>query len=142
MKSRINLANLNYMIKQNQIFRCSICNNVVEVIYAGGGNLVCCNQPMEIVRPIDIGDEKSSVSKKHVPIIEKSDGLVKVVVGEILHPMTEEHHIAWIELMYDGKVYRKFLKVDDLPEATFKVEGGQFKARAYCNLHGLWGAWK
>lgn len=131
------------MIKQNQIYRCAICGNVVEVIYAGGGNLTCCNQPMGIVRPIDIGDEESDGSKKHVPIIEKMDGCVRVGVGKIPHPMTKEHHIAWIELIYDGKVYRKFLKVGDKPEAIFKVEEGEkFRARAYCNIHGLWGAWK
>jgi superoxide reductase len=130
------------MVKQNQIYRCSICKNVVEIVYAGGGNLVCCNQPMELVRPIDIGDEKSAVSQKHVPIIEKMNGSVKIVVGEIIHPMTENHHIVWIELICDGKVCRKFLKVGDRPEATFRVEGSNFKARAYCNIHGLWGAWK
>jgi superoxide reductase len=131
------------MIKQNQIYRCAICGNVVEVIYAGGGNLVCCGQSMNLVKPIDIGDEKSPESQKHVPVIEKMNGMVKISVGEILHPMTEEHHIAWIELIYDGKIYRKFLKVGDKPEATFKVEEEKdFRARAYCNIHGLWGAWK
>lgn len=104
--------------------------------------MVCCGQSMGIVRPIDIGDEKSEESQKHVPIIEKTNGIVKVSVGKIPHPMTKDHHIVWIELIYDGKVYRKFLKINDKPEAVFRVEEGEFRARAYCNIHGLWGAWK
>jgi desulfoferrodoxin-like iron-binding protein len=29
-----------------QVFRCEICGNVVEVKEAGGGELICCGQPM------------------------------------------------------------------------------------------------
>ena len=28
-------------------YRCNICGNEVEVIKAGGGELVCCGEPME-----------------------------------------------------------------------------------------------
>lgn len=28
-------------------FKCNICGNEVEVIEVGGGELVCCGQPME-----------------------------------------------------------------------------------------------
>lgn len=122
----------------DQVYKCSICGNVVGVLHAGGGILVCCGQPMERIKSKYEGEEKSEESKKHVPIIEKLNGSVKVSVGKITHPMTQEHHIVWIELLYDGKVYRKFLKVGDAPEATFKVEPGNFSARAYCNVHGLW----
>jgi desulfoferrodoxin-like iron-binding protein len=31
-------------------YYCSICGNEVEVTKAGGGELVCCNQPMEPVK--------------------------------------------------------------------------------------------
>lgn len=30
-------------------YQCNICGNVVEVIEAGGGALVCCGQEMEKV---------------------------------------------------------------------------------------------
>ena len=29
-----------------QVFVCEICGNVVEVTNAGGGELVCCGEPM------------------------------------------------------------------------------------------------
>jgi len=28
-------------------YRCNICGNEISVIKVGGGELVCCNQPME-----------------------------------------------------------------------------------------------
>jgi len=32
--------------KEGQVFRCDICGNVVVVKEAGGGELVCCGEPM------------------------------------------------------------------------------------------------
>jgi len=117
-----------------QIYKCNICGNIVEVLHAGVGQLVCCGQPMELlkVKTKDLGLEK------HVPIIEKSNGKIKVKVGSVSHPMEDKHWIEWIELVADGKVYRKFLNPGDSPEADFEIEAEKITAREYCNLHGLW----
>ncbi len=79
-------------------------------------------------------------TEKHVPYVERVDGKYIVKVGkEQKHPMTEEHHIVFIELIVDGVVYRKYLKPGDEPEAEFAIpEGKEVIAREYCNLHGLW----
>lgn len=37
------------MVKENEIYKCNICGNHVKIIAAGGGELVCCGQPMELV---------------------------------------------------------------------------------------------
>ena len=76
--------------------------------------------------------------EKHIPTIEKVEGGYKIKVGEQPHPMEESHYIEWIEAIADGKVYRKFLKPKDSPEAFFKIEGENIFAREHCNLHGLW----
>ena len=76
--------------------------------------------------------------EKHVPVIEKVDGGIKVKVGEVAHPMEEKHYIEWIEIIADGKADRQFLKPGEAPEAVFKVEAKSVTAREYCNLHGLW----
>jgi desulfoferrodoxin-like iron-binding protein len=31
-----------------EIYRCEVCGNVVEVKEVGGGELVCCDQPMKL----------------------------------------------------------------------------------------------
>jgi desulfoferrodoxin-like iron-binding protein len=33
--------------KTGEHYRCNVCGNEVRVTKVGGGELVCCNQPME-----------------------------------------------------------------------------------------------
>ena len=124
------------MAEQKQIYRCNVCGNIVEVLHAGAGQLVCCDQPMELLqeKTEDVGQEK------HVPVIEKTASGVKVKVGSVPHPMEEKHYIEWVEIIADGTVYRKFLKPGDNPEAEFEIRAEKIKAREYCNVHGLWGS--
>jgi superoxide reductase len=76
--------------------------------------------------------------EKHVPVIEKTETGLKVKVGSVPHPMEEKHYIEWIEVIADGRVYRKFLKPGDKPEAEFELKAGKIWAREYCIIHGLW----
>lgn len=123
------------MAKLKDVYKCELCGHVVEVVHEGAGTLVCCGQEM---KKLEEKTEDSS-TEKHVPFIEKIDGGYKVKVGEnTTHPMTEEHYIEWIELIADGKVYRKHLTPSDEPEACFMIEADEVTAREYCNLHGLW----
>ena len=119
-----------------QVYRCSVCGNMVEVIHAGGGTLVCCNQPMDLLAE----NTTDAAREKHVPVIEKRGDRVKITVGAVAHPMEEKHYIEWIEVIDDGKVCRRFLKAGDAPGSVFPAEGEQITARALCNLHGLWKA--
>ena len=80
----------------------------------------------------DVGREK------HVPIVEKTETGIMVKVNSVPHPMEKEHYIEWIEIIADEKVYRKFLKPGDKPEAEFCIEAEKVEAREYCNIHGLW----
>jgi len=116
--------------KKGEVYRCNICGNIVEVLYVGGGELVCCGKPMILQKANS--DDKAS-KEKHVPIVKGK----KVLVGSIAHPMENQHFIMWIEAeSSDGEIERVFLKPGDKPEAEFDFN---IKiARAYCNLHGLW----
>lgn len=116
------------------VYRCNICGNIVEVLRAGAGELVCCGRPMELLqeKTEDVGKEK------HVPVIERTERGVRVKVGAIPHPMEEKHYIQWIEIIADGAVYRKDLQPGDKPEAEFEIKARKLEAREYCNVHGLW----
>jgi len=35
------------MTKENQVYKCNVCGNVVKVLEIGVGTLVCCSEPME-----------------------------------------------------------------------------------------------
>ena len=124
------------MAERLEVYKCELCGNIVEVLFGSDGQLVCCGQPMTLL----VENTVDAAKEKHVPVIEKIDGGVKVKVGEVAHPMEEKHFIQWIEIIADGKIYRQFLNPGDAPEATFNVVADQIAAREYCNLHGLWKA--
>ena len=126
------------MIEKLQTYKCSVCGNIVEVLHVGGGILVCCGKPMELLKEKteDVGKEK------HIPVIEKSGNAVKVKVGSIPHPMEEKHYIEWVELITEKGTLLKFLKPGEKPEVEFPTGGesayGGVRARVYCNVHGFW----
>lgn len=122
------------MIGINQIYRCNVCGNIVEILHVGGGELVCCGQPMELLtaRNKDVGFEK------HVPVIKETEAGTEVTIGSTPHPMDEAHYIEFIEIIADDNIYREFLKPGDKPTAIFKIKADKIAARGYCNIHGLW----
>lgn len=123
------------MEERYQVYKCNRCGNIVELLVAGGGTLVCCGEEMELLQE----KRADSATEKHVPVIEKTDNGYKVTVGSTLHPMEEKHYIQWIELVADGKTFRKYLKPGDAPQAFFNcVEASEIYAREHCNVHGLW----
>ncbi len=119
-----------------QVYKCEICGNIVEVLHVGGGELVCCGQPMKLQaeKTEDQGREK------HVPVVEKTKNGVLVKIGSVPHPMEEKHYIEWIEVLANGKAYRRFLNPGERPEAEFEIKADKISAREYCNVHGLWKA--
>ncbi len=117
-----------------EIYKCDLCGNIVEVLHAGGGELVCCGETMKLV----VENTVDASQEKHVPVITKNGDTITVAVGSVAHPMEEKHYIEWIEIIADGKAYRQFLKPGQAPEAVFTVAASTVTAREYCNLHGLW----
>lgn len=123
----------------NDVYKCSVCGNMTEVVHVGGGELVCCGKPM-------IKQNEGSTdgaTEKHVPVIEYLEDGILVKVGSAPHPMLPEHYIEFIEVLTDdGKIGRKYLKPGDKPEAKFSCNCRVVKAREYCNIHGLWSSEK
>jgi len=119
-----------------EIYKCNICGNIVEVLFVGGGELVCCGQPMEKLSE-KVSDEGQ---EKHLPVINEIKTGVKVFIGSIPHPMEKEHYIMWIEVWCkNGSIARKYLKAGDAPEAEFNHQKSEILfVREVCNVHGLW----
>jgi superoxide reductase len=122
------------MAKRFEVYKCEKCGNIVEVLHAGRGTLVCCEEPMKLLEE----QTADASTEKHVPVIEKVDGGFKVKVGSVPHPMEAKHYIEWIQLHADGAAYRTFLEPGAAPEASFNVSAEKVTAREYCNVHGLW----
>jgi len=118
-----------------EFYRCSVCGNMVALIKKGGGTLVCCGKEMVKL----VANSTDAAQEKHVPVVIKENGQIKVAVGAVAHPMLPEHYIEWIAIVSDDKVEIKFLKPGEEPKAEFN-DVGSGTAYAYCNLHGLWKA--
>ncbi len=122
------------MHKRFEIYLCPICSNIVEIYYGADGVVYCCGEPMRLMTENTVDAAK----EKHVPVIEKIDGGYKVKVGEVAHPMVDEHYIQWIELITGDKSYTQFLEPGQAPEAVFMTDAVDVTAREYCNKHGHW----
>lgn len=81
-------------------------------------------------------------TEKHIPVVTCSGNTVKVNVGSVAHPMTEEHSITTVILETRSGGQYKYLHHGDEPIVQFDVSSGDkaLAAYAYCNLHGLWKA--
>ncbi|MEO0234320.1 MAG: desulfoferrodoxin family protein [candidate division WOR-3 bacterium] len=119
---------------KKDILRCSVCNNIVEVLREGDGEIICCGKVMfkEEVKNKDEGMEK------HLPLIKEKNGFFEISVGEVEHPMTKEHHIEWIEINTDKESIKKFFNINEKPIYTLSKSYKIKSVRAYCNIHGLW----
>ena len=122
------------MTALKQVYRCNVCGNIVEVLHAGKGDLVCCREAMELL------EEKSADAglEKHVPVIEKTEEGTKIKVGDVPHPMEENHYIEWVEIVTGDGCCIQFLKPGEKPEAVFDTAESGITAREYCSVHGLW----
>lgn len=121
------------MSERLDFYKCSLCGTIIQVFHRGDGELVCCGKPMEYLQPHTVKEE---MKEKHVPV--KIDN--KIQVGSEPHPMIQERHIEFIELISQDKkeLSVKFLEIKNSPEMTFNTKFEPNHAVEYCNLHGLW----
>ena len=122
------------MTEINQVYRCSVCGNIVEVRHTGGGELVCCSQPMNLL----VANTQDAATEKHVPVVTRTEEGVEVRVGEVDHPMDDDHYIEWITLVTENKTKTVYLAPGDEPRSIFKTTAESGVVYEYCNLHGLW----
>ena len=120
---------------ENKFYICEHCGNIIGMIHNSGVPMMCCGQKMT---KLEAGVVEAS-HEKHIPVVTVEGNTVRVNVGSVTHPMSEEHHIAWIYLQTNRGGQRKCLDVTGAPEVTFALaDETPVAVYAYCNLHGLW----
>ena len=124
------------MSKEQKFFICKHCGNLVGMIHSSGVKMVCCGDEMTELK----ANTSEGAGEKHLPVISVDGNLVTVTVGEVLHPMVEEHYIQWVYLHTEQGGQRKWLAPGEKPEVTFALteDDAVIEAFEYCNLHGLW----
>ena len=120
---------------ETRFYICEKCGNIVGKIHSSGAPLVCCGQKMT---KLEAGVVEAS-HEKHIPVVEVNGNEIKVSVGSVIHPMTEEHSISWVYLETNRGGQRKCLSPGQDPIVSFTLNDEKPVAvYAYCNLHGLW----
>lgn len=126
-------------MKNFELYKCEICGNIVEMVINGGGELVCCGKHMQ---KLETKYYEEAMTEKHVPIFLKNENNENEIrVGEVLHPMTNEHYIMFIEAISkdNDEIQRKYLNPEAEPKMITDKSFDDVWAREYCNIHGLWG---
>ena len=123
---------------KQKFLKCEHCGNIVAAVKESGVPVMCCGEAMKEIIPGTVDASK----EKHIPVYTVEGNKVIVTVGEIEHPMQEEHYIEWVSIQTKFGNQRKVLKPNDKPEVCFVMcDGDEVEAvYAYCNLHGLWKA--
>ena len=120
-----------------RFFKCMHCGNIIGVIHNAGVPMMCCGEKMTELIP---GTVDASL-EKHVPVVTVEGNIVTVKVGEVEHPMVDEHFIQWVYMQTDRGGQRKCLKPGEKPEVKFALcDETPVAVFEYCNLHGLWKA--
>lgn len=121
-----------------KFYKCSHCGNIITLIESAGVPVVCCGEKMQEL----VANTVEAAVEKHTPVIQVEGSKVTITVGSVAHPMTEEHHIAWIALQTKQGCQLKYLDKTGAPSICFTLcESDELvTAFAYCNLHGLWKA--
>lgn len=79
---------------KQKFYKCSVCGQIVAMVKETKISVMCCGRAMQEMLA---GTTDASV-EKHVPEYKVEDGVVKVNVGSVEHPMIEEHYIEWVSL--------------------------------------------
>ena len=123
------------MRKNVKFYKCPICANVIGLIDGDPEHLSCCGKSMKQLDP----NTADAAQEKHVPICKVEGDKLVVTVGDVVHPMEEDHYIMWIAQVTDNQTTRVRLNPGDLPRVEFQALG-ECVIYAYCNKHGLWKA--
>ena len=121
------------MQEEIKYFKCPICGNVIEVVNGDIKRIKCCDKSLELL----VANTIDASLEKHVPTYEIEGNEIIVKVGEVIHPMEENHYIMWISLVTNEKVIRVSLKPGEEPIVRLPYIKGSV-IYEYCNLHGLW----
>jgi len=124
------------MNNKRKFYKCPRCRNIISFVHYSGVDVICCGERMAELTP----NTTDAAKEKHVPVAAREGNKLTVTVGSAPHPMTEEHHIAWIVVVDGDRTQRVTLSSTQAPSADFFVSGGPVTVYEFCNLHGLWTA--
>ena len=119
-----------------KLFKCEKCGNIIYTINDKCEGITCCGEDVILLEANTVDAAK----EKHVPVVTKNNNIVEVNIGDVDHPMTEDHYIEFVLLETNKGVRINNLNPGEKPHTSFILEEDEelLNTYAYCNLHGLW----
>lgn len=119
-----------------KFYKCKHCGKIIAIVNEVKVPTICCGEAMVELIP----NTEDGAYEKHIPVFKVEGNIVHVCVGEVTHPMLENHYIEWIAIETNFGNQRKVLKPGDEPKADFALLEGEKVVRVieHCNLHGLY----
>jgi len=105
------------MTKKYEIYKCDLCGNITEIVHVGSGELVCCKEPMQLMRE----NSTQANLQTQVPVTEKTNEGFMVNIGKKPHSMEKQHHIQWVQIITEKGSCRHFFSPGDIPQTTFPM---------------------
>ena len=126
------------MVEHGKIFKCEDCGSIVEVLVDAHEEKDCCDSSKNVIEPQTEGDK----APKHVPVISVDGNEVTVAVGEVQHPMDDDHFIQFVELIVGDERYISnrgmFQKLPLLLMQTYLLQTKQLQGNfVTCTVFGL-----
>lgn len=123
------------MTKKLEMYKCNTCGNIIEVLFSGIGELVCCGENMELLVPKNTDD---MTTEKHKPQIEILENSTNIKITK--HPMENEHYIMLLQAESENKneIYIKYFYPNEEIKMELPEKQNINKAISYCNIHGLY----
>lgn len=121
-----------------KFYVCDHCGNFFATVKDGGVVPACCGEPCRSLE----ANTTDAATEKHVPVVsvERDGHIIRATVGEVAHPMEEEHYIEFIALETPDRFELHRLSSGQTPTTFFAGNADHGTVYAYCNLHGLWKA--
>lgn len=117
-----------------KFYKCAHCGNVIVKMVDSGVPVVCCGEKMMELEANTV----DASAEKHVPFVTCSaEGLMKIEIGSVHHPMEKEHYISFVYVETEKGGVRANLGKEPVVEVCV-CNDRPVAVYEYCNLHGLW----
>ena len=116
-------------------YKCNESGDIIVKLAGGSANPACCGKDMVELK----ANTTDAATEKHVPVVLVEGDILTATVGEVEHPMLDEHFINFVYVETESGMRVKQLNPGETPTASFNLNGEKAVAvYEYCNLHGLW----
>lgn len=119
-------------MKKIRFYYCDACANLVVLLNEGAGELICCDEPMELLEAKTSTDDVLD----YVLSVEKTDRGI-IVKGRTDHEQAADGVITWVAVV-QGNRYQICFPDQDEVDIEFILKDEPAEVYEFCTVHGLW----